>query len=697
MDALVKEYLLKQGYTAAANELDKQIDQRNKRKLNNEDDPSISISLNNNNNNNNNNQTITKKSIIEQLLTSENLILNTIDDENNKDIYQKSYAVLRSWACNSLESIKAEILSLCFPIFVHCYVSLINRKQEEDAKNFWINWQKDHTDTYADELRHLSLLTSHQQLHEHDFINTNNFLKQLLVSKFIVKMSSFSYELLETFLVQNDLILIASIINEKVKIEDVLSKRSNNMFDPVELEGYIPNSKMKQDNNLVPLELGVPGKKSLDSNLVPPSTREDSFYRNCVMYLVRNRLYLNAKKAENQSVDIESEAPSSSSSSSSLVLEASEPSIIFATISNTYGGMTSMHISDDVVQVACGFRDSHIRVWRLDNDKNFASEYDNPDVLGMMQEVLPKPKNSLNGRLSSDGSKKGSSRGGGVPMLQLRGHSKAVLSVSQDETNRIILSSSADESIRIWDTSIGHCVGKFNCIGPAWDVSFGPLGYYFLAANQNRTACVYSTDRVSPIRLLTGHVSDVTCCRWHDNASLFITGSDDRTARMWDIRSGNCVRLFRGISNISSIVCSPAGGMVAGGADNGIIHLWDASSGKMIGLYQGHNRGSPVYSVAFNQDSTVLCSGAADSSVRVWDLKEVATSPRTASVGYPVYQTNNVYHTKYTPVYFVGYTEKNMLYAGGPVNLSSHPVTENSKVQELESLKALNINHTVPL
>jgi transcription initiation factor TFIID subunit 5 len=138
--------------------------------------------------------------------------------------------------------------------------------------------------------------------------------------------------------------------------------------------------------------------------------------------------------------------------------------------------------------------------------------------------------------------------------------------------------------------------------------------------------------------------------------------------------------------------------MVAGGADNGIIHLWDASSGKMIGLYQGHNRGSPVYSVAFNQDSTVLCSGAADSSVRVWDLKEVATSPRThASVGYPVYQTNNVYHTKYTPVYFVGYTEKNMLYAGGPVNLSSHPVTENSKVQELESLKALNINHTVPL
>ena len=555
----------------------------------------------------------------------------------------------------------------------------------------------DHIDTYADELRHLTLLTSHQQLREKDFINTNTFLKQFLGSKFIVKMTSFSYGLLEIFLVQNGLTLIASIINEKIKIEAALSKRSINVFDTVELEGYISNSKLNQ-GNIVPLELGVPGKKSLDSNVVPPSTREDSFYRNCIMYLVRNGLYLNAKKEENRSVDIESEAKTPSQSlhslekPSSLVLEASEPSITFTTVSNTYDEMTCMHISDDVVQVACGFRDSHVRVWRLDNYKTFASESDNPDLFGMMTDVLPKSKNSVN-RSSSDVSKKISSRAWGIPMLQLRGHSKAVLSVSQDETNRIILSSSADESIRLWDTSIGHCVGKYNCIGPAWDVSFGPLGYYFLTANQNRTASVYSTDRINPIRLLNGHVSDVTCCRWHDNASLFVTGSDDRTARMWDIRNGNCVRLFQGISNISSIVCSPAGGLVAGGAENGIIHLWDASCGKLIGLFQGHNRGSSVYSIAFNQDSNILCSGAADCSVRIWNLQEAMTSQQTAKVGYPVYESNNVYHTKYAPVYFVGYTEKNLLYAGGPMNLTSHSVKENSKFQELDSLKALSINH----
>ena len=687
------EYLLKQGYTHAAEELDKQINS-NKRKggdLDHPDDtiPSIPLAtdLPSSSSSSSSSSSVSKKSLIAQLLSTETLVLSSISSDSNRDVYQSSYGSLRSWACNSLESIKAEILSLCFPIFVHCYISLIKRNQEEDASAFWSNWHSDHTDIYADELKQVSLLTNNAQLSKREFINTNSFLKQLLHAKFIVKITPFAYGLLETFLVQNDLILIASIINERIKIVTV-SKNSNNYFEPVELEGYIPNPNPVGDP-LVPLELGVPGRKLTDSNITTPSTRDDPFYRNCIMYLVRNRMYLNAKKAE---ASLSSDAAADQETGNAL-----EPSVIFATISNTYDGMTSMHINNDVVQVACGFRDSHVRVWRLDNDKTFGNlEIEGSEEFGLMQDILPKPKN-VNNKSTVDGAKK-SARSGGIPMLQLRGHSKTVLGVSQDETNRLVLSSSADETIRLWDTAIGNCVGKYTCVSSAWDVSFGPLGYYFLAANQNRTACVYSTDRVNAIRLLTGHVSDVTCCRWHDNASLFVTGSDDKTVRMWDIRTGNCVRLFQGISNISSVACSPQGEMVAAGADNGLVHIWDANSGKIIGLYQGHTRGSTVHSVAFSQDSRAMSSGAADCSVRVWDLTEVTTS-QSSSIGYPVYQTNNVYYTKYTPVYYVGYTEKNLLFGGGPVDLSissQNKGQENSKFQELESLRALNINHSIP-
>jgi len=159
--------------------------------------------------------------------------------------------------------------------------------------------------------------------------------------------------------------------------------------------------------------------------------------------------------------------------------------------------------------------------------------------------------------------------------------------VSQDNSGRLVVSSSSDETIRLWDTSVRQCVGKYACLSTAWDVSFGPLGYYFAAACMDNTMSVYSTDRPTQVRLMTGHTSDVTCCSWHQNASLVISGSDDKTVRLWDLRVGQSVRLLRGSpAAISSVAVSPVGDKIAAGSDSGAIHMWDIGSGRQIGLLQ---------------------------------------------------------------------------------------------------------------
>lgn len=44
---------------------------------------------------------------------------------------------------------------------------------------------------------------------------------------------------------------------------------------------------------------------------------------------------------------------------------------------------------------------------------------------------------------------------------------------------------------------------------PIWDVDFSPLGYYFASASHDRTARIWSTDHIFPLRVLAGHLSDV--------------------------------------------------------------------------------------------------------------------------------------------------------------------------------------------
>lgn len=48
------------------------------------------------------------------------------------------------------------------------------------------------------------------------------------------------------------------------------------------------------------------------------------------------------------------------------------------------------------------------------------------------------------------------------------------------------------------------------------------------------------------------------------------------------------------------------------------IILWDLAAGRQVKAFTGHT--SAVYSLSFSAESTVLVSGSADSTVRVWDV-----------------------------------------------------------------------------
>jgi WD40 repeat protein len=129
-------------------------------------------------------------------------------------------------------------------------------------------------------------------------------------------------------------------------------------------------------------------------------------------------------------------------------------------------GMTCMHISKGVNQAVAGFKDSCLRVWKLDENKQkkYGSLLAGTGSWSL-SEILPKGKNTVKkvGGIQDEsaGGKKGVMRG----ILELYGHGKSIYGVSQNDTGRLILSSSADETVRLWDTSVSQCVGKYSCLG----------------------------------------------------------------------------------------------------------------------------------------------------------------------------------------------------------------------------------------
>ena len=44
---------------------------------------------------------------------------------------------------------------------------------------------------------------------------------------------------------------------------------------------------------------------------------------------------------------------------------------------------------------------------------------------------------------------------------------------------------------------------------PVWDVEWSPMGIYFASASRDKTARLWSTDKINALRVYAGHLSDV--------------------------------------------------------------------------------------------------------------------------------------------------------------------------------------------
>ena len=70
------------------------------------------------------------------------------------------------------------------------------------------------------------------------------------------------------------------------------------------------------------------------------------------------------------------------------------------------------------------------------------------------------------------------------------------------------------------------------------------------------------------------------------SANLFVSGSSDGSAKIWDLRSPTPTQSF-GISNsdVNSVKVFPDGNAFATGSDDGLIRLFDLRSDCELGHY----------------------------------------------------------------------------------------------------------------
>src|SRR6266702_1476063 len=99
-----------------------------------------------------------------------------------------------------------------------------------------------------------------------------------------------------------------------------------------------------------------------------------------------------------------------------------------------------------------------------------------------------------------------------------------------------------------------------------------------------------------------------------------VSGSDDRTIRVWDAATGEKMAgPFTGHTHcVGSVAFSPDGQRIFSGSYDQTIRVWNTTTGETAaGPFTGHT--SWVRSVAFSPDGQRIVSGSEDRTIRVWN------------------------------------------------------------------------------
>lgn len=117
-----------------------------------------------------------------------------------------------------------------------------------------------------------------------------------------------------------------------------------------------------------------------------------------------------------------------------------------------------------------------------------------------------------------------------------------------------------------------------------------------------------------------GHTGGVVALAYTPNGKQIVTGSGDKTAKLWDITTGTEIRRFEGhTSGITSLAISPDGKHLLTGSRDSLLKLWDIKTGEEVKCFEGHE--SSIYSVTFSPDGQMALSGSLDSKAKLWDIK----------------------------------------------------------------------------
>lgn len=180
-----------------------------------------------------------------------------------------------------------------------------------------------------------------------------------------------------------------------------------------------------------------------------------------------------------------------------------------------------------------------------------------------------------------------------------KAHDKDINAITVHHAGQLFASASQDKTVKVWSVEEGEVQGILRGHKRGvWTVQFSP----------------------AQMPALQGEDGPIT------GKGVVLTGSGDKSIKLWNLADYTCIRTFEGHSNSVlkvawlSMTSRPeqSKGLVqfASAGGDGLVKIWNANSGEAECTLDNHE--DRVWALAVHPDTNAVVSGSGDSTVTFW-------------------------------------------------------------------------------
>ncbi len=208
-------------------------------------------------------------------------------------------------------------------------------------------------------------------------------------------------------------------------------------------------------------------------------------------------------------------------------------------------------------------------------------------------------------------------------------HSNIIYALVFNSKGDILISGSADRTIKVWNAVNGNL--KFTLNGHVDSITalaISPCDRFLISGSVDGELRIW--DLINPTAkpiIIDNHFSSIAAIKITSDGNYFVSSSKDKTVRLWRIKDTEQVFVWSQNANyVDSLAINLDSKTIAFGISNGTVQLWNLMNQELLQTIDTY---SPVI---FSDDGKFLITGDRHDRINIW--QRMSQSDRTFTKNY---------------------------------------------------------------